>query len=301
VVLDGWGWPWAFYANVPVAAVSAAIVVCAMPAGAGALRRPSVDVLVEAVTLLVAAAALLGGLSLAAAHGAAWLLLSATAALPTAVWARSGPGRRAVRRLAVPAVRQPHVSLLLESFAFGAATFALPFLLAAGTLDSARSVALTLLALPAAAIVGSAFGGVLADRVQARLTAIVGTATLALGIATLASADASWGPSALLAGIALAGLGAGGFSGANQTIAMTAAGPGDAAGTGASTTIARQLGFAAGPATVTFIWALHDFALAGLSAALLLAGVASAAAAAVLVPVPAPPNADVHLDERKIS
>ena len=130
--------------------------------------------LVEGATLLLAAGTLLTGLSLAASRGLPWLALSLASVLPIAIWRLREPGRRATNRLSEPSVRQPHVSLLLETAAFGGASFVLPFLLGASVVGSTRTVGITLLALPLASIMGSAVGGMLADRSTPRAAAILG-------------------------------------------------------------------------------------------------------------------------------
>ncbi|HKX68296.1 MAG TPA: MFS transporter [Intrasporangium sp.] len=285
-ILDSFGWRWTFYLNLPIAAAVLAIVLAVMPADDRVLRLPSPDLLVEGTTLLLAAGTLLTGLSLAASRGLPWLALSLTSVLPLATWRLLEPGRRAIDRLSEPSVRQPHLSLLLETAAFGAASFVLPFLLGAIVGGSARTVGLTLLALPLASIVGSAVGGLLADRSTPRAAAVLGATVLSAGLAVLTAADTSWGPTDYLWGIALVGSGAGSFAGANQAIAMTAAAPGDAASTGASTNVARQLGFAVGPAVGTTVWAVADYGRAGLAIALALASAGSLAAAFVLIRQP---------------
>ncbi|MDV3222065.1 MAG: MFS transporter [Intrasporangium sp.] len=294
LIVDSLGWSWAFYLNVPIAAASTAVVLAVMPAGRARLRPPSRDMGAEAALLLLAAGALLLGLSLAAAGDLAWLALSLAAILPLAIWTRGGPGRQATQRLGVPALRRPHLSLLLESAAFGGATFALPFLLTIGSRESARAAGLTLLALPLASIAGSLVGGVLADRLTARFPAVLGAVVLAAGLAVLVLANPSWAPADFLWGITVAGAGAGCFAGANQAIAMTAAAPGQAASTGASTNVARQLGFAVGPAATTGIWALRDYAMEGLSAALALAVLASLGAAVVIARAGTPDGDGAH-------
>lgn len=283
VALDSLGWRSAFYLNVPVTVVVLVLVLAAMPADVARLRPPSADMGTEATMLLLAAGAVFTGLSLAASGSLSWLALPLAAVLPLAVWARGEQGRRARDRLSAPRMRQPHLSLLLEASAFGGATFTLPFLLGAGGSWSARSVGFTLTALPLASVVGSLGGGVLADRVGPRVPAVAGAALLGCALAFLARADPSWRPTDFAPIIALAGAGAGCFSGANQTLAMTAARPGEAASVGASTNVARQFGFALGPALATTIWALNGYRTAGLSQALVGASFASLAACLVLL------------------
>lgn len=286
LILDSFGWRWAFYLNLPVAAAVLAIVLVVMPVDDGGLRLPSRDLLVEGTTLLLAAGTLLTGLSLAASRGLPWLAVSVACVLPLATWRLREPARRTINRLREPSIRQPHLSLLLETAAFGGASFVLPFRLGASVVGSTRTVGLTLLALPLASIVGGAVGGILADRFTPRAAAILGAAVLSAGLAVLSVADPSWGPADHLWGIALVGSGAGSFAGANQAIAMAAAAPGDAASTGASTNVARQLGFAIGPAAATTVWAVADYRAGGLSIALGLASLASLAAAFVLIAQP---------------
>lgn len=282
LILDSAGWPWAFYLNVPIAAVSLAVVLAVIPADRHGLRPPTADMMTEALTLLVGAGALLSSLSLAASRGPGWLTLSLVSLVAGLVWARGASGRTAITRLRVPAVRRPHVSLLLESGAFGGAIFALPFMLETYLSGSTRSMGLTLLALPISAIVGSAAAGVIADRHNARTPAVLGAVLLAAGLASLAPADASWGPVDFLWRVLLAGVGAGSFASANQTLAMAAAAPGGAASMAASTNVARQLGFALGPAVVTATWAFRDYSVSGLGLGVAVAAFASAGAALAL-------------------
>lgn len=265
LLLDTLGWPWAFHLNVPIALGVLGVTASVMPASRTSLRPPTIDMATEAVTLLLAVGAVLTGLSLAASHGPGGLMIALAAVAPALLWARSAAGRQAVARLRVPPVRRAHLSLALESSAFAGASFALPFVLEAHGGGSVRHVALTLVALPITAMIGSLLGGVVADRTSARRTATAGACVLAAGLGVLALSRTSWEPRDFVGAIAVAGMGGGAFASANQALAMTAAASGDAASTGASTNVARQLGFAVGPAVVTAIWAIRDYAVAGLS------------------------------------
>jgi MFS family permease len=263
-VVDNVGWPWVFYLNVPVVAGVAVIVLSVMPAESQRFSMPATDGITEAATLLLASGALLGGLAMAASRDLSWLVLSLMAGLPFAAWARSGPGRQTVSKLRVPRVARPHLSLLLESTAFGGVGFALPFMLENSDGTSTWGVGTVLVALPAASVVGSMGGGWLTDLWTARHSAMCGLGVLASGLTVIALTDGTGGPSGFLWGIALAGAGAGCFSGSNQALAMSMAAPEEAASTGASTSVARQLGFALGPAIATTVWAQHHYEAAGL-------------------------------------
>ena len=235
-----------------------------MPVDDGGLPLPSRTRSSRAPTLLLAAGTLLTGLSLAA-------LLAVFRGSP-ATYPPSGLAvSRAVERSTVSAsssIRQPHLSLLLETAAFGGASMSCPSprrerrrVHEDGRADPAH---------PTSGLHrGRCRGGILADRFRPGRGHPRGT-VLSAGLAALSVADPSWGPADHLWGIALVRSGGG---------SLRRREPGDrdggrsgiGASTGASTNVARQLGFAIGPAAATTVWAVADYRAGGLAIALGLA------------------------------
>jgi MFS family permease len=281
LVLDTVGWQWAFYINVPITAVVLVMVSIRMPSGRG-LAWPTPAMAVEAGVLVIAAVALLTGLTLAAGHGIAWLLTSIVSVPPVILWSRSTSGR-SMRSVLRPAeVRAPHISLLAEATAFGVATFLLPFCLQSTSGGSATRAGLLLLTLPVTSIVASLVGGLLVDAFSARAVAAIGTSVISVAMLSVVPADPAWGAWSIGWRIALIGAGAGLFAGANQTLAVTAASRDQLARVGASTSVARQLGFALGPAVTTTLWAVSGYTIEGMRYAFALAAVLALAAACTL-------------------
>ncbi|MEQ7129496.1 MFS transporter [Actinopolymorpha sp. B11F2] len=270
LLVDGLGWPWTFYINLPVGLAVIGIGLAQLPAE-GVLRWPERGLIAEAALLSVAALTLLGGMSLGASRGVGWLLLTVVAIPPACAWQRSTGGRHVRRLLQLPGVWHPHAALLTQATSAGVVVFLIPFYLQ-GTLDlSATTTGLTILAFPLAALLFGPAGGVLADCWSARGTALIGVSLFALGIVATVPLSPAWTVADLAWRLALIGAGAGLFSGPNQAVAMSAAPRMLHATTGATTSLARQLGFSLGPALATTAWAVAGYSTFGMRTAMAVA------------------------------
>lgn len=275
------GWPWIFYLNVPVSIAVIAIGVAQLPSGGG-LRLPDPGWLAETALLGSATAALMLSLSLAASHGSGWLVLALAAVPPVVVWWRRA-GSRAVRDvLRIPDVAAPHIGLFCVSAAGGLIMFILPFFMHRELRVSPSVIGLTMLTFPIMVGLVGLVGGALADWWGARRTAISGAAVFATGLLLLAPLGLDWGPIDLAWRLAIAGVGTGLFTPPNMTMALSNS-PRELLGTtGASTSVARQLGFATGPAIATAIWAASGYTIGGISAVIVLASGLAVAAGVTL-------------------
>ncbi len=275
LIVEFWGWPWIFYINLPAAALVAAIALAALPPDA--LRRPGRDVAGEAALLGGAAAALLVSLSFTASHGVGWLALAPAAVPFLAVWWRTAASRP-VRALARTPAAGPIAAVLLNALAISLVEFLAPFYLQRTLGLSALGTAGAILAMPVAMVLGGPVGGVLADRWSAARAAVLGLAVAGAGGLSLVFADAGWRPADLAWRLALVGLGTGLFAGPNFAAIMSGAPAGLQGGAGAAQSLARQLGFALGPALATAVWASADYSAGGLRGAFAVGAVATLAA-----------------------
>jgi MFS family permease len=143
------------------------------------------------------------------------------------------------------------------------------------------------LAFPLGMLIGGPAGGLLADWWGTRRTAVTAAALFAIGLALAIPLGRSWSPWDLAWRLAIAGTGVGLFNAPNMTTAMSNAPHHLIGTTGASTSVARQTGFAVGPAVATLVWAASDFTLAGMRGAVGCAAILAAAAAVALWRTPA--------------
>ncbi|GAA5106633.1 MFS transporter [Haloechinothrix salitolerans] len=254
VLIDTIGWSWIFYVNVPVAALILIAAVTQLPRGTR-VHLPGRAWLTETGVLGAATVALLLSLSLTAEHGIAWLALAPAAVPFLLVW-RQLPSSEPVKELLrAPGMSGPHFALLLEMAAVLAVQFLLPFHLHR-TGATPTEVGLILLAFPAGVMLFGILGGVLTDRWNGRSIATIGAVTVVLGLLLTMPLDPEWAAADLAWRLGVAGAGAGLFAGPNQTVAMNTAPQHLLNTTGATTSVARQLGIALGPALVTASWAL---------------------------------------------
>ena len=273
------GWSWIFYANVPVALVVITIARAQLPAGPR-LRLPDRVWLGEVMQVGLAAVAVMLGLSLAAGHGFAWLALTLAAA-PLLLWWWHTPNSRVTRALAhVPGLAGPHTALLVFAAVTGLVQFLTPFFLLRVLNVSAGTAGAVLLALPLAMVAFGLLGGILADRVDARRTALGGALLLTLGLLLLTPLSPGWTAGDLAWRLGLVGAGAGLFNAPNLTLAMTSAPPHRLDTVGATTSLFRQVGFALGPALATLTWAAAGYSAAGMRLA-----VGAAAGLALTIPL----------------
>jgi MFS family permease len=275
LVIDGLDWPWIFFVNVPVSLVVLAVGLRLLPAGAP-LRRPDRAWFAEALLLGTAVAALLLSLSLTAEEGPAWLALTALAVPLLGVWLRlpaSAPVRHLLRS---PGEAGPHLALALAATAIGIVFFVAPYFLQRALGESTSAAGVTLLAFPAGMALTGPVGGFLGDWWGTRRTAMLGAALFTVGLMLLLPLDGAWEPGDLAWRLFLAGCGNGLFNAPNMAVAMTNAPPSLLATTGASTSLARQMGFALGPALATLAWAASAYRPDAMRPSILLAATLSA-------------------------
>lgn len=277
------GWRWIFWANVPIAVGIALIAYWRMPAD-GPLRGPAPGTLREVVLIGTATASGLVALTLAPLHGAAWLL-PALVAPPLAWFWWRGVLSRPVREANRPrTVRVTQLALLTSSVATAGLMFLLPYFIQAELHHTPRMTGLLVLAFPAATAVLGPVAGVLSDRHGPRGVILAGAGTMLAGAALVLPLDATWSPADLVWRLAVAGAGMGLFYGPNMALTFTAAPPHLLGAVGASSSVIRQLGFAAGPAAVTAAWVgsggessqmVYGAAVAVLASAVVLAAAVS--------------------------
>lgn len=272
------GWPWIFYVNVPVSLAVIAIGLRTLEAGGG-LRLPDRGWLAESGLLAVASAVLLGALTQSPERGMGWLL-AAIAALPlVGAWSRLPSSRPVADLMRAPGMAGPLLSLLLNVAGIAGTGFIAPFYLQQALHVGSATTGLVVLALPLGMAATSTLGGYLADRWGARRMTVVGTLVIAMGLALAAPLAASWRPMDLGWRLAVIGVGLGLFAGPNMAVAMQQAPRHLLATAGATTSLARSLAFALGPAVATIPWALSAYSQSGMQrAAALCAGVAALSA-----------------------
>ena len=269
------GWPWIFYVNVPVSVAVIAIGLRTLEAGGG-LRLPDRGWFAESGLLAMASAVLLRALTRAPAGGLIWLV-AAIAALPlVAAWTRLPSSRPVADLVRAPGMAGPLLSLLLNVAAIAGAGFIAPFYLQQALHVGSATTGLVVLALPLGMAATSTLGGYLADRWGAGRMTVVGTVVIATGLALAAPLAGSWHPADLSWRLTVIGVGLGLFAGPNMAVAMQQAPRHLLATTGATTSLARSLAFALGPAVATIPWALSAYSQSGMrQAGALCAGVAA--------------------------
>lgn len=274
-LVDGPGWRWIFFINLPVSLVILMVGLVQLPRG-GHWQLPTRAWAGEALLLCGAVAALLLALSLVTTALPAGVALAGLAA-GLIVLAVRRPAHAAVRHLlSTTGESGPHLALALAATAIGTVFFITPYFLQQVLGATAQTAGATLLAFPAGMALTGLVGGLLGDRWGTRRTAVVGAGLFTVGLALLVPLDAAWEPRDLLWRLLLAGCGSGLFNAPVMATAMTNAPASLLATTGATTSLARQLGFALGPALATLAWGLWAYQPDGMRTALLLATVLSA-------------------------
>jgi MFS family permease len=277
-LLDAFGWPSIFLVNLPLSAIAIALMLRTLPRE-GRLRAPSRDWAVEVALLGGAVFAVLLGLTLAATDAFAWLVLLAVALPPLAAWSRLRASEPLRDLLATPQVGLPLAALTSVAAAGAVVQFLSPFYLERVVGASPATVGLTVLAFPLAMAVFGPIGGLIADRLGHRPTALGGALVLTAGILLAAPLASSWGPIDLSWRLALAGAGMGLFVGPNQAAIMAATPRYLLGSAGGASGLSRGLGFALGPAVASVAWTLAGYHADGMRAGFGLAAGAGALAA----------------------
>ncbi len=275
------GWPWIFYVNVPVSLIVIAVGLRQLEPD-GRFRLPDSSWAVEALALSTGLVALFVGLSLAASHGPGWSALALLAVPPLLAWRRLETSQAVRRVMQVPGMVGPHVALLGLFIATGFVQFLAPFFLQQVLGVSASTTGLIILAFPVAMAVLGTLSGALADAWGSRRAAVAGAVVTTAGLALLAPLGGSLTAAELAWRLAIVGVGVGLFNAPNMTTAMSSAPRHLLGTTAASTSLARQLGLALGPAIATALWALSDYGASGMRGGIVVAAVLSAATVVVL-------------------
>ncbi len=297
------GWPWIFYVNVPVCGALIVLASVQIPRSGriGPLTRGAA---VEAAFLTGAAGAIMIALTLAAGHDPQWLALG-LAAVPL-VWAwRRLPASVPVRKLlTLPEMRGPLAALTATAAATGLLFYIVPFYLMTLLRTPAPVAGLTMLAFPLAAAMLGPPAGLLADRYGYGRIALLGVLTLICGLLMLTPASQSWDATDVAWRLAVAGAGIGLFNAPNMSAAMSASPTGLLATAGAATSVARQGGFAFGPAVATLMWGLSSYGVSGIGDTFATASVVVAVGAVPLAlslrsghPGPARPTAPLAVGD----
>jgi MFS family permease len=299
MIVDVLGWPWIFFVNVPVSVIVMAAGLRMLPPSAP-LRVPDRPWFTESLLLSASVAALLLALSFAASEGPAWMTLALFVVPLLFLWLRM-PMSGAVRDLfRTPGEVGPHVALASAATAIGIVFFITPYFMQRELGESVSAAGVTILAFPAGMAMMGPVGGVLGDWWGPRKTAVLGSALFTVGLALLLPMDGSWGPADLAWRLLLAGCGNGLFNAPNMAMAMTHTPRPLLATTGASTSLARQMGFALGPALATLVWSVSSYEPEGMRGAMTLATALSALAVTALVRMRVPGERTMAPDQRSV-
>jgi predicted MFS family arabinose efflux permease len=223
-----------------------------------------------------AVVALMVGLSLAASQGLVWLALTLGIIPLFLMWRRMPSSQTLIGLLQAAGVRAPHIALLCVATASAFVFFLTPFYLQRTLHLSASATGLTMLSFPLAAAMLGLIGGVVADRWEMRQTAVVGAIVFTVALLMIVPLRHDWSRISVVWRLALLGVGFGLFNGPNIAMAMSHTPRRLLGTTGASISMARQLGFALGPAVATMLWALSGYTLGGMRPPIAFAATLSA-------------------------
>ena len=230
LLTGAFSWSWIFFASVPACLIGVGWSLRALPAE-GPSEGGGFDPL-GALLLFGATSALL----LAVLGGGRWgwtggvnlALLAAFAVLGAAFVFAEGRVPHPTLDLGllrIRAVWAGSASTLVAFATLFTATFLVPFYLADVRGLSVLQTGFFLTPLPLATLVASPFGGVLSDRVGARVPTAAGAALIGSGLLLLAGIDAATSAAGLVWRLAVAGVGLGLFIGANQGLVLGAVSP----------------------------------------------------------------------------
>jgi len=286
VIVESLGWSWVFFVNVPVSILVMAVGLRTLPSGEPPLRSPDRSWFAEALLLSASVAAVLLALSFTASAGPVWLLLALIAVPLLIVWLRM-PVSEGVRSLfRVPGEIGPHLALTAAATAIGTVFFIMPFFMQRELGVSVAAVGATVLLFPLGMAVMGPVGGFLGDWWGSKRTAVLGAVLFTVGLALLVPMDGSWGVGDLAWRLFLAGCGNGLFNAPNMAMMMSNAPAPLLATTGSSTSLARTMGFAFGPALATLVWSAFSYGPAGMRGAVILAMALSALSVLALARTP---------------
>ncbi|MCU1472965.1 MFS transporter [Amnibacterium sp.] len=275
------GWPWVFLVNVPILGATMVVFALALRPGAP-LTVPGIGFLSESLLLGGGAAAVLLALTFAA-RDVRWLLLAVAAIPLAATWRRAHPDSPVLTLGRAPGFRRAASALALLAASTLSVQYLLAFLAQRSLGLSATVTGGALLFVSVAAVAGSLLAARLTARWrQARISA-AGFLLFACGV--VASLTVGRGAAALLLGLVAVVLGFGqGLANTPATaIGLSYSTPESMGSTGAAISFLRNVGFTAGPAVVTLIWAADDYTESGLRIALGAVAVVAAVGSLVVV------------------
>jgi MFS family permease len=300
MIVDGPGWPWIFFVNVPVSVLVMAVGLRTLPPSAP-LRAPDRTWFTEALLLSGAVATILLALALTASAGPIWLTLALVAAPLLLLWLRM-PVSRATRDLfRTPGEVGPHLALASAATAIGTVFFITPYFMQRELGEPLSAAGVTILAFPVGMAVMGPVGGFLGDWWSPRWTAVLGAVLFTVGLLVLLPMDRSWGLADVAWRLLLAGCGNGLFNAPNMAMAMGHAPPPLLATTGASTGLARTMGFALGPALATLAWSSSTYEHGGMRTAIALATVLSGLSVVALLKTRAPTDRATVNRKRRVT
>ncbi|WP_186499806.1 MFS transporter [Micromonospora sagamiensis] len=276
------GWRPVFFAVVPVAVAIVGVGLLAMPDD-GPLRAPDRRWLAEAALMALGLGVLLVALTRTAEAGPEWLLLLLPATVVMGFWWRMPNSRPVLTLLHVPGVLAGHVAVLLLALGFAVMQFLLPFYLGDVVGVGPETTGVTMLAFAAGMGLAGPVGGVLADRWGAWRAGALGAVVVTVGLLLVQPLPARWEPFDVAWRLALAGVGMGLYGGPVQAMVMSAAPRDLIATTGGTVQLARNLGFALGPAVATTVWAGDGYSAPGMRGAMAAGVVAAGLGAFALV------------------
>jgi MFS family permease len=282
VLVDVLGWPWIFFVNVPVSVLVMAVGLRLLPPSAP-LRMPDRTWVAESLLLTAAVAALLLGLSFTAGGGPVWMMLALFGVPLFLLWLQM-PTSGAVRQLfRTSGEVGPHTALASAAAAIGTVFFITPYFIQQELGEPVSAAGVTILAFPAGMALMGPVGGFLSDWWGPKRTAVLGAVLFTVGLALLLPMDSSWSLADLAWRLLLAGCGNGLFNAPNMAMAMTHTPRPLLATTGASTSLARTMGFALGPALATLVWSISSYEPEGMRGAMTLATALSGLSVVALV------------------
>jgi MFS family permease len=282
MLVDVLGWPWIFFVNVPVSFVVVVVGLRTLPRGAP-LRLPDRSWFTESLLLGATVAALLLALSFTASEGPAWMLLALFAVPMLVLWLRLPSSGAVLQLFRSTGEVGPHVALAAAATAIGIVFFITPYFMQEQLGEPLSAVGVTVLVFPAGMALTGPVGGFLGDWWGHRRTAIAGAVLFTVGLSLLLSMDPSWSLADLSWRLFVAGCGNGLFNAPNVAMAITHAPRPLLATTGASTNLARTMGFALGPALATLVWSISSYEPEGMRGAMTLATVLSTLSVVALV------------------
>jgi MFS family permease len=275
------GWPWVFLVNVPILGATMVVFTLALTAGAP-LRPPGVAFLSESLLLGGGAAAVLLALTLGT-HDPRWFLL-ALLALPLGwSWRRTHPTSPVLILGSHPGFLRASSALALLAASTLSVQYLLAFLAQRALGLTATITGAALLFVSVAAVAGSLLAARLTARHrQARISAV---GFLLFGAGVLAALLIGTAAAAVLLGLVAVVLGFGqGLANTPATsIGLSYSTPESMGSTGAAISFLRNIGFTAGPAIATVIWALNSYSERGIRMALAAVGIAAVTGAVVVV------------------